>query len=167
MKTVRARTRTPRLYIYSTRLLEQWWHRRIFFPLGGTKREVFAHIFHCSQRNVRLRVSFSFSVILARYIFLSIYLSLFHLSLFLSFSFSLYLFPRSFSNALACYMCVRFSPSRSVCVTFAACASTKLNAGKARREIYSRGMYTVLIVKRRFRCSASECPSAEIRARDI
>lgn len=46
------------------------------------------------------------------------------------------------------YMCVRFSPSRSVCVTFAACASTKLNAGKARREIYSRGMYTVFIVKR-------------------
>lgn len=135
MKTVRARTRTPA--IYNTTSTSSGGGAAVAatdFLSPRRDRANCSLVFHCSQR---LRAS--------TYVSFSPFLSFSRaLSLFLSHSPYSPLFLRS----RVLYVCVRFSPSHSGCVTVAACASTKLNAGKARREIYSRGMYTVFIVIR-------------------
>ena len=117
--------------------MEQWWwQRRIFFPLGGTKRSV--RTYSIAPNVTCVYVSFSFPVILP----VSPSLLILLLSLALSLSLSLSSVSPLFVHVVACYTCVRFSPSRSVCVTFAACASNETKRGKssgAKIYPYSRG----------------------------
>lgn len=144
LKTVRARKRTPATYVVhiyrivstSQEVEQWWWQRRIFFPLGGTKRSV--RTYSIAPNVTCVYVSFSFPVILPVSPSL---LASFFLSLYL-FSLSLSSVSPLFVHVVACYTCVRFYPSRSVCVTFAACASNVTKRGKssgAKIYPYSRG----------------------------
>lgn len=106
---------------------------RIFFPLGRDQaRSVQTHITYVAPNAVSSFLLFCHCLPC---------LSLLFASFFLSRSVS---FPRSFRYTFVCvrvrvcvYVYVR--ASRFGCVTFAACASTKLNAGKSSARNISRG----------------------------
>lgn len=106
-----------RLHVYCMRLeVEQWW-QDFLSPRRDQARSA------CTYSIAPNVVSFSFSVILY-----------FPLSLFRSFFLVLSRFPAL--SQLYVYA------SRSSCVTFAACASTKLNAGKpTARNISQRNVH--------------------------
>lgn len=112
--------------------MEQWW-QDFLSPRPGPSEK-------CANTLLRTQcLPFSFSVTVCP---ASLLLSL-PLSFFLSFSLCLVspLFPLHVCVCVRVrvYVCVYVRASRFGCVTFAACASTKLNAGKSSARNISRG----------------------------